>query len=87
MLGEGLPGGFRLVVAPAVGRLRLLPPMRFERGVEVVDAGQPLARVELSGSDVIVRAPVAGRVTAVIGVEGQPVTEGTVVMSIDPHDA
>lgn len=87
MLGEASPGVFRLIVAPGVGRLRLLPPRRFEAGHEVVEAGQPLARVELPGTDVVLRSPIAGRVSAVIGLEGQPVTRGTVVMSIDPHEA
>ncbi len=75
---------FRLVVAPAVGRLRLLPPRRFVRGVEVVEAGQPLARIEISGTDVLVLAPVSGRVTAVLGLDGQPIRSGDAVMSIEP---
>lgn len=76
--------GFRLVIAPATGRLRLLPPLRFERGVEVVSEGQPLAHVEQGGVQTPVLAPVAGRVSAVLGLEGEPVTTGSPLMQIEP---
>ncbi len=76
--------GFRLVVAPVTGRLRLLPPLRFERGVEVVLAGQPLAHVEQGGVHTPVLAPVAGRVSAVLGLEGEPVRPGTPLIQIEP---
>ena len=76
--------GFRLVVAPSTGRLRLLPPERFDRGVEVVLAGQAVAHVEQGGVHTPVLAPVAGRVSAVLGLEGEPVTRGTPLMQIEP---
>ena len=84
MQAEAAALTFRLVLAPTAGRLRLLPPRRFERGAEVVEAGQPLARVELNGVDTLVLAPVAGRVSAVLCLDGEPVTRGTPVMSIEP---
>jgi biotin carboxyl carrier protein len=85
MQAERSPFGFRLVVSPATGRLRLLPPRRFERGVEVVEAGQALAHIELNGRHTVVRAPVRGRVSAVLGLEGEPVTLGTPVLTIEPE--
>jgi biotin carboxyl carrier protein len=85
MQAERSPFGFRLVVAPSPGRLRLLPPRRFEAGVEVVEAGQALANIELNGRSTIVRAPVAGRVSAVLGLEGEPVALGAPVMTIEPE--
>ncbi|MDQ3973597.1 MAG: hypothetical protein M3276_04565, partial [Actinomycetota bacterium] len=75
----------RMVVSPAAGRLRLLPPRRFEDGVEVVVAGQALAHIELNGRHTVVRAPVGGRVSTVLGLEGEPVTLGTPVLTIEPE--
>ena len=63
--GVGESGGlaFRLVVSPAAGRMRHLPPVRFEDGVEYVTAGQPVAVIEQGSSSVEVRAPVDARVS------------------------
>jgi hypothetical protein len=77
---------FKVVVSPGAGRLRLLPPQRFEDGAEWVEEGQPLARIEQGrGGEVVLRAPVGGRVAAVLGLEGEPVAAGHPVMAIDPR--
>jgi biotin carboxyl carrier protein len=77
---------FKVVVSPGAGRLRLLPPQRFEDGAEWVEEGQPVARIEQGrGGEVVLRAPVGGRVAAVLGLEGEPVAAGHPVMAIDPR--
>lgn len=73
----------RVVVSPGPGRVRLLPPIRFHDGHEWVRAGQPVARVEQGASAVDVVAPVDGRVTSVLAVEGEPVVAGQPVMAIE----
>jgi biotin carboxyl carrier protein len=78
------PTTLKLVVATSAGRLRLLPPTRFREGSEWVEAGQPVARLEQGRGDTIVRAPVGGRVTAVLGLEGEPMAPGQAVLTIDP---
>jgi biotin carboxyl carrier protein len=75
----------RVVVAPGAGRLRLLPPRRFVAGSEWVERGQPVARLVQGSHEVLVRAPVEGRVAAVLGLEGEPVTSGQAVMAIEPE--
>ena len=77
-------GGLRVLVAPSAGRLRLLPPRRFEDGFELVEAGQPVARLENGRTEVIVRAPVGGRVSAVLGLDGEPMASGQPVLVIEP---
>jgi biotin carboxyl carrier protein len=52
--------------------------------MEMVEAGQPIARIQQGRVDIIVRAPVAGRVSAVLGLEGEPVTAGQAVLAIEP---
>jgi biotin carboxyl carrier protein len=78
------PTTLKGVVATSAGRLRLLPPTRFREGSEWVEAGQPVARLEQGRGDTIVRAPVGGRVTAVLGLEGEPMPPGQAVLTIDP---
>lgn len=75
----------RVLVSPGSGRLRLLPPTVFRSGSEWVRRGQPVARLEQGVSQVLVRAPVDGRVTAVLGLEGEPVVSGQAVMAIEPE--
>lgn len=74
----------RVVVAPESGRLRLHPPRAFRDGMEWVEAGQPVAHVERGASRVDILAPVAGRVAAVLGLEGEPVVPGQAVYAIEP---
>ncbi len=78
------PTTLKVMVAPSAGRLRLLPPTRFRNGSEWVEAGQPMARLEQGRGDTILRAPVDGRVTAVLGLEGEPMFPGQPVLTIDP---
>ena len=76
----------RVLVSPGAGRLRLLPPESFRGGEEWVRRGQPVARVEQGARGVMVRSPVDGRVTAVLGLEGEPVVVGQAVMAIQPEE-
>jgi biotin carboxyl carrier protein len=78
------PTTLKVVVAPTAGRLRLLPPVLFRDGSEWVEAGQAVARLEQGRGDTILRAPVGGRVAAVLGLEGEPVLPGQPVLAIDP---
>lgn len=77
---------FRVVVSPASGRLRLHPPRAFRGGSEWVERGQTVAHVERGVGPVDVMAPVAGRVAAVLGLEGEPVVAGQAVVAIEPDE-
>jgi biotin carboxyl carrier protein len=81
----GEPGGFgfRLVVAPAAGRIRHLPPARFQDGHEWVVAGQPIAVVEHGSVSVGVESPVEARVAGVLVRDGEPVLRGQPVVWLD----
>lgn len=81
---EPLSTTFKVLVSPGSGRLRFLPPRRFARGMEMVEAGQPVARLQQGRVEVIVRAPVTGRVSAVLGLEGEPMIAGQAVLAIEP---
>jgi hypothetical protein len=74
----------RVLVSPGAGRLRFLPPRRFEGGVELVERGQPVFRLVRGKDEVIVRAPVGGKVAAVLGIEGEPVAAGHAILAIEP---
>src|SRR5207247_6493518 len=56
--GESVGLPITLIVSPANGRLRVLPPVRFRGGREWVEAGQPVGRVEHGGSTADILAPV-----------------------------
>jgi predicted deacylase len=81
---DHLPGSLRVLVSPEAGRLRFLPPRRFSGGREMVEAGQPVARITQGSREVLVTAPVAGAVASVMGIEGEPVVPGQPVLAIDP---
>lgn len=81
---EHSPTTLRVVVSPASGRLRYLPPRRFAGGAELVEAGQPVARLQAGEEEILVRAPVGGRVSSVLGIEGEPVVPGQAVLAIEP---
>lgn len=81
---EPFAARLRLLVSPGPGRLRFLPPRRFAGGEELVEAGQPVARLEQGRAEVLVRAPVAGKVSAVLGLEGEPMVAGQPVLAIEP---
>jgi biotin carboxyl carrier protein len=74
-----------LVVTPAAGRIRLLPPRRFHAGKEVFEAGQPVARLEQGERNTLVRAPVGGTVASVLAIEGEPVRPGQPLFAIEPE--
>lgn len=75
---------FRLLVTPGPGRVKLLPPRRFDDGTERVEAGQAVARLLRGDGEVILRAPVGGRVAAVLAIDGGPVGRGQPVLVIEP---
>jgi biotin carboxyl carrier protein len=86
-MGEGAGLPISLVVSPASGRLRVLPPVRFLDGREWVEQGQPLARVEHGGLSDDILAPMHGRMGGVLGRDGEPVTAGQAVAWIEPGGA
>jgi biotin carboxyl carrier protein len=81
------PVWLRVIVAPSPGRVRLLPPIRFHDGHEWVHQGQPVARIEHGTGNTEVVAPIDGRVTSVLAVEGEPVVAGQPVMAIEEQHA
>ena len=81
---DDTPVSLRVLVSPGSGRLRFLPPVRFEAGVELVEPGQPVFRLVRGKDEIIVRAPVGGKVSAVLGLEGEPVSAGHAVLAIEP---
>jgi biotin carboxyl carrier protein len=79
------PVWFRVVVSPAAGRVRLLPPRTFQDGRELVEPGQPVARLVQGRTEVDIVAPVGGRVSSVLALEGEPMVAGQAVMAIEPE--
>lgn len=76
-LGETAWGfGFRVLVAPATGKLRHLPPARFHEGDELVVAGQDVAVIEQGEVEVRVVSPVDGKIAGVLVRDGEPVLKG-----------
>jgi pyruvate/2-oxoglutarate dehydrogenase complex dihydrolipoamide acyltransferase (E2) component len=82
-MGESLGLPVRMVVAPAGGRLRLLPPARFQDGQEWVSAGQTVAVVENGPVIHEVRAPHEARVAGVLVRDGEPVAPGQPLVWLD----
>jgi biotin carboxyl carrier protein len=82
-IGESGGLAFRLLVSPAAGRMRHLPPVRFEDGVEWVEAGQPVAVIEQGNSAVEVRSPIDGRVAGILVRDGEPVMPGQPLVWLD----
>lgn len=79
------PFSLRVVVSPAAGRLRYLPPRRFRGGLELVERGQPVATLTGGDEEVVLTAPVDGVVSSVLGIEGEPVVPGQAVLAIEPE--
>ncbi len=84
--GTEVPLRFRLVLTPGAGRVRLLPPRRFIRGREVVEAGQPLAHLEQGHRHTVIRTPITGAVSSVLAIEGEPVVPNQPLFAIEPED-
>jgi biotin carboxyl carrier protein len=79
------PTSLRVVVAPSAGRVRLLPPRRFADGRELVERGQPVARLVQGDREIDIVSPVAGRVSSVLAIDGEPLVAGQPVMAIEPE--
>jgi hypothetical protein len=79
------PTSLRVLVSPGAGRLRYLPPLRFAGGRELVEAGQPVARVLQGSGEIILRAPVGGVVSSILGIEGEPLVAGQAILAIEPE--
>jgi biotin carboxyl carrier protein len=75
--------GLRMLVSPAAGRLRHLPPAQFHEGHEWVTKGQVVARVEQGSSSVEVKSPVEGRVSGFLVRDGEPVAPGQPIVWLE----
>ncbi|HJP66936.1 MAG TPA: acetyl-CoA carboxylase biotin carboxyl carrier protein subunit [Actinomycetota bacterium] len=75
--------GFRLVVAPAAGKVRHMPPAQFQDGDEWIKAGQVVAVIEQGPSTASVECPVDGRLAGVLVRDGTPVLPGQPLLWID----
>ena len=82
-VGESLGLPVRLVISPAGGRLRLLPPSRFHDGREWVTAGQVIALVENGAVTHEVHSPSDALVAGVLVREGEPVAPGQPLVWLD----
>ena len=82
-VGESTGLAVRLLVSPAAGRLRLLPPSRFRRGEEWVSTGQTVALVEKGSAVLEVKAPSEARVAGVLVRDGEPVAPGQPLIWLD----
>jgi biotin carboxyl carrier protein len=81
----GEPGGFgfRLLVSPAAGRIRHLPPSRFHDGHEWVASGQPVVLVEQGSVAIEVKSPMDARVAGILVRDGEPVQPGQPLVWLD----
>lgn len=80
-----------LIIAPATGRLHILPPRTFREGREWLEKGQPLAEIEHGGDRAAdpVLAPFRGLMGGLMGRDGEPIREGQPVawMESVPEEA
>jgi biotin carboxyl carrier protein len=74
--GESVGLAVRLLVSPAAGRLRHLPPVEFHDGAEWVAAGQAVAVVEQGRGTIDVQSPIDARVAGILVRDGEPVALG-----------
>ena len=79
------PVWLRVIVAPGPGRVRLLPPRRFADGRELVERGQPVARLVQGDRVIDIVSPVGGLVSSVMAIDGEPLVAGQPVMAIEPE--
>jgi biotin carboxyl carrier protein len=63
----------------------LLPPRRFADGRELVERGQPVARLVQGNREIDIVSPVSGRVSSVMALDGEPLVAGQPVMAIEPE--
>jgi biotin carboxyl carrier protein len=82
--GEHTRLSITLIVSPAAGKLRLLPPRRFHHGREWVDEGQPVVRIEHGSKADVVTSPIGGHFGGVLGRDGEPVTAGQAIAWVEP---
>ena len=66
----------RLIVAPAGGLFRPLPPETVTTEGEIVAEGQTVGMVSVSGDDVPVRSAFRGWMMGLLAVDGERVREG-----------
>ena len=84
-MGESAGGfGFFLVVAPAAGRMRHLPPVRFQDGQEYVSAGQAVAVIEQGTVTIQVTSPFDALVAGILVRDGEPVQPGQPLVWLEP---
>lgn len=74
--GERLVATERLVVAPALGTFRPLPPETVTAEGEIVEAGQAVGTVDSSGESVPVTSPFHGFLMGMLAQPGERVREG-----------
>ena len=74
--------GLRVVVAPATGRVRLLPPKAFARGRELLGEGQAVAMIDGGSGKTTVTVPVGGLLDGMLVHEGEPVQTGQALMVV-----
>jgi biotin carboxyl carrier protein len=75
--------GLRMVVSPAAGLVRHLPPAQFHEGAEWVIRGQVVARVEQGATSFEVKSPVEGRVSGFLVRDGEPVAAGQPIVWLE----
>lgn len=66
----------RVIVSPAAGRFRPLPPETFTCEGEWVDRGQVLGIVSENGHEIDIVSGFSGWVMGMLAVPGQPITKG-----------
>jgi biotin carboxyl carrier protein len=73
-----------ILVSPSAGRLRILPPETFQRGVEWLEEGQAVLRIERGPDADLIRSPARGRLGGVLGRDGELVKAGQAVAWMEP---
>ena len=74
--GEQLSVLERIIIAPCSGQFRPAPPRVVTAEGEIVERGQVVGTIELSGSTCEVRSPFTGFVMGTLAWEGDRVREG-----------
>lgn len=74
--GERLVARERLVVSPALGTFRPLPPETVTAEGEIVESGQVVGTIDSSGESVPVTSPFQGFLMGMLAHPGERVREG-----------